>query len=565
MAHADQARASRELLRIHTDVPVVFELESFKYGGPLRERCYELFTELGFRSLVMEFAPTAETTAKEYRLIGSIDELRAVVDELKRAGRFALRVLPDQRAAMRAGIVGLAVSTAPHQGAIPAAPPSGHAQRTAIVGRRSARGAQTAARRPGDRENRPRPEVRRHRARAPRRPARRPLGPTRCSRATCSTPRGPAIRSRTPRSSISATKRSPKKTSAAAGPRRSAWRRFPPTRRSTSPASAPTSRCSSPIGSGRSSPPTDWIPCTAISSGRSSRCSSRSSGRASGSTPRPSPRNRSTSNASSPRGSAQIFELAGEPFNINSPKQLSEILFEKLKLPALKRTGKTRTASTAVDVLEELALGHELPRLILEWRALQKLKGTYIDALPQLVNPETGRVHTSFQPGRRRDRPLEQQRSQPAEHSDRTELGREIRRAFIADPGHVLISADYSQIELRVLAHLAEDETLIEAFRRGDDIPRSDRAEGVRRRQRPGQARAAPPRQDHQLRAAVRKDGVHARQGHRRHAAGGAGVHRRLLRRVPARAGVHRSHARRRPRLRASSRRCTGGGGWCRS
>src|SRR5262249_32166872 len=94
--------------------------------------------------------------------------------------------------------------------------------------------------------------------------------------------------------------------------------------------------------------------------------------------------------------STQIFELAGIEFNINSPKQLSEILFDKLKLPARRRNAKTKTASTAVEVLEELALTHDLPRLILEWRALQKLKGTYIDALPQLVNPETGRVHTCF-------------------------------------------------------------------------------------------------------------------------------------------------------------------------
>src|SRR4029078_9469552 len=99
--------------------------------------------------------------------------------------------------------------------------------------------------------------------------------------------------------------------------------------------------------------------------------------------------------------SEQIHEIAGEAFNINSPPQLSKILFDKLQLPALKRNAKTRTAATAVDVLEELALAHELPRLILEWRALQKLKGTYIDALPQLLNPETRRVHTcSHQPVR---------------------------------------------------------------------------------------------------------------------------------------------------------------------
>jgi DNA polymerase-1 len=168
--------------------------------------------------------------------------------------------------------------------------------------------------------------------------------------------------------------------------------------------------------------------------------------------------------------SAQIFAIAGEPFNINSPPQLSRILFEKLQLPALKRNVKTRTASTAVEVLEELALSHELPRLILEWRALQKLKGTYIDALPQLVNPETGRVHTSFNQAVAATGRLSSSDPNLQNIPIRTELGREIRRAFIADPGHVLISADYSQIELRVLAHLAGDEALIEAFRRGDDI-----------------------------------------------------------------------------------------------
>jgi DNA polymerase-1 len=123
-----------------------------------------------------------------------------------------------------------------------------------------------------------------------------------------------------------------------------------------------------------------------------------------------------------------------------------------------------------VDVLEELALTHELPRLILEWRALQKLKGTYVDALPELVNPETGRVHTSFNQAVAATGRLSSSDPNLQNIPIRTELGREIRRAFIADRGNVLISADYSQIELRVLAHLAEDEALIQAFQDGIDI-----------------------------------------------------------------------------------------------
>jgi len=167
------------------------------------------------------------------------------------------------------------------------------------------------------------------------------------------------------------------------------------------------------------------------------------------------------------RRTAQIFEYAGGEFNINSPKQLSSVLFDRLQLPTLQKAGKT---STAVDVLEELALTHELPRLILEWRGLMKLKGTYIDALPQLVNPDTGRVHTCFNQAVAATGRLSSSDPNLQNIPIRTELGREIRRAFIAEEGHVLISADYSQIELRVLAHLAEDETLIAAFTRGEDI-----------------------------------------------------------------------------------------------
>ncbi len=168
--------------------------------------------------------------------------------------------------------------------------------------------------------------------------------------------------------------------------------------------------------------------------------------------------------------STQIVELAGGEFNINSPRQLSEVLFERLSLQPTKKTTKTRAVSTAREVLEELALVHELPRLVLRWREIQKLKGTYVDALPALVNARTGRVHTTFNQAVAATGRLSSSDPNLQNIPIRTPLGREIRAAFVADPGYRLISADYSQIELRVLAHLSGDEALTEAFRQGVDI-----------------------------------------------------------------------------------------------
>jgi DNA polymerase-1 len=163
-----------------------------------------------------------------------------------------------------------------------------------------------------------------------------------------------------------------------------------------------------------------------------------------------------------------IYVLAGEEFTIASPKQLAHILFEKLKLPALRRT-KTGY-STDADVLTELGLAHPLPAKILEHRSLSKLKGTYADTLPVLINPETGRIHTTFNQLVAATGRLSSQDPNLMNIPIRTELGRRIRAAFIPAEGWHFVAADYSQIELRILAHMSAEPAIIESFRRGEDI-----------------------------------------------------------------------------------------------
>ena len=166
----------------------------------------------------------------------------------------------------------------------------------------------------------------------------------------------------------------------------------------------------------------------------------------------------------------EIHEKAGHTFNINSPKQLGDVLFNKMNLPKPVKYGKGKMISTAMDVLEELSAEHEVPRLVLEYRQLSKLKSTYVDALPLLLHPTTRRLHTTFnQTGTATGR-LSSTNPNLQTIPIRTELGREIRAAFIAEPGNVLLSADYSQIELRLLAHFSEDPLLVQAFREGQDI-----------------------------------------------------------------------------------------------
>jgi len=166
-----------------------------------------------------------------------------------------------------------------------------------------------------------------------------------------------------------------------------------------------------------------------------------------------------------------IHRIAGADFNLNSTPQLRQVLFEKLGLPVLKRT-KTGP-STDASVLEELAAeGHQLPKLLMEYRELEKLRSTYVEALPQLVNPRTGRIHTSFNQAVAATGRLSSSDPNLQNIPIRTELGREIRKGFVADPGSIFLSVDYSQIELRILAHFSGDEAFVTAFTKGIDVHR---------------------------------------------------------------------------------------------
>ena len=169
-------------------------------------------------------------------------------------------------------------------------------------------------------------------------------------------------------------------------------------------------------------------------------------------------------------------ESAGQPFNLGSPKQLQQILFEKLELPVIRKTPKGQP-STAEDVLKELADNYELPRLILEHRSISKLKSTYTDKLPQQINPRTGRVHTSYHQAVAATGRLSSSNPNLQNIPIRTSQGRKIRKAFIAPPGNLILAADYSQIELRIMAHLSGDKGLLKAFHDGVDIHRATAGE----------------------------------------------------------------------------------------
>jgi DNA polymerase-1 len=417
VTHRDAALRSRELVTIRCDVPLDVAIDSLRYRGASRERCFELFSRLAFRTLVNEYAPTADTITKDYALVASEEDLDTLVETLRNAREFAFRVIPDQPLAMRAGIVGISFSTADRQARYV------------------------------------------------------PFGQDRAGAEDL----------------LSATDSSPLVPAAIALARLKPLFEDPAIRKSghdlkfdavvlenhgvrMEGLDFDSMLASYLLDATRPGHPLEETSLEHL--GYKALTEEDVCGRGA----------KAVSFASLPPDAALNYagersDLARQLANRLGPLLVTdglEEVYRNLEMPLIPVLADIERAGILIDgpalAAQSHALTHELPRLVLEWRGLQKLKSTYIDALPQLVHPRTGRVHTCFNQAVAATGRLSSSDPNLQNIPIRTELGRQIRRAFVAAPGHVLISADYSQIELRVLAHLAGEEALIEAFRIGEDI-----------------------------------------------------------------------------------------------
>jgi DNA polymerase-1 len=462
-SHRADALLSKQLVTLRTDAPVELDLEAFRRQEPDRDAAHALFKELEFQALAREYAPeAAEAVGAEHRLLLRRGEIEGVAAEARAAGHVALAVVVTSASAMRAQALGIALSWAPGRSAyvplahsaidLPEAPDRGealdalrplledpavrkasaHAKRDLVVLERL--GVRVASLvfdaliasyllDPG------------RRAYALEDLAMEHLGERRAAGSD----------------GIAAADAAGAPTGQTAGSEAELVRRLdrPMTERLDAEALLSVyESMEMPLvevlaGMERAGVKVDTRFLAVMSRDMEEQLSVLTK---------------------------QIHHLAKGEFNINSPPQLREVLFDRLGLQSGKKTAKTKAASTAEDVLEELALVHELPRKILEYRSVQKLKSTYVDALPELVNPETGRIHATFNQTVAATGRLSATDPNLQNIPIRTAEGRRIREAFVAEAGHLLLSADYSQIELRVLAHLSKDPTLVDTFRRGEDV-----------------------------------------------------------------------------------------------
>jgi DNA polymerase-1 len=462
--HREDALLSKKLVILRTDVPVTLELEQLRRRDPDRAAAFALFTELEFVALAKEFAPEPAPVRTTHQVAAKEDEIRTVLEEARAAGRVAVSLIRDERVPMRARIAGVGLSHA--------------AGRSAYVPVQASPLELPAA--------------------LPRETVLALLKPLL---------EDPAVRKVTPRAKydrmllaregigyegadfdvllaeymLNPGRRSPNLEDLALEvlgerpaptPGIAEGSLQTPSLDAVSRGAAQeadlTLRVADPLAARLREEGLDEaystleLPLTQVLSEMEQagvkvdvpllQAMSRDMERQIDALTR------------------EIHALAGGEFNINSPVQLRDVLFERLSLKAGKKTAKTRASSTAEEVLEELALVHDLPRKILDYRSVQKLKSTYVDALPVLVNPETGRIHACFHQTVASTGRISVTDPNLQNIPIRTAEGRRIREAFVTEPGHLLLSADYSQIELRILAHLSKDATLVDTFRRGEDI-----------------------------------------------------------------------------------------------
>lgn len=473
--YADQARLSKQLATVHTDLPLELDLEAMKVEEPDRAVCREIFIELEFSRLIDDYQDEPEEAEGDYAIVEDIPSLHAVIEKVRAEGRVALTLLTDRTEAVPARIVGVALAWREGRAAYVPVGHAGLGAENAMEPGECARLLAPLLLDPeievvghglkGDLVVLDRHEVHDLHPRLDAMMASYVLHPTRGShdlaplaldllRLDATNPKdvlpgktasfedvpvAEAGRYAAERADIGL------RLCAALEPELAAQ---PGLANLLHDLEMPLERVLADMEMRGVRIDTDYLA-------------------------------ELSAEFAQEIGSLQeaIHAAAGRTFNINSPKQLGEVLFDELELPVGGKTAKTGKRSTKAEVLEALAEEHAIARQVLEYRELSKLKGTYLDALPEYVVPETGRVHASFDQAVAATGRLSSSNPNLQNIPIRSATGRRIRRAFVPADGHLLLAADYSQIELRIMAHLSGDEGLARAFREGFDIHRATAAE----------------------------------------------------------------------------------------